>query len=139
MSGDAVMPAPVPTPQSEPFWAAARNKRLVVPKCRSCGSAWFPPTLMCPSCGSADHDWTDVSGRGTVFSFVVMHRVYHPGFVGKVPYVVAVIELEEGQRLLSNVVGISPDQVRCDMPVRVVFDERSGDLIVPQFAPADHR
>lgn len=138
MSEEVTMPAPVPTPQSEPFWAAARERRLVVPKCRSCSSAWFPPTLMCPSCGSADREWFEVSGRGTVFSFVVMHRVYHPGFVGRVPYVVAVIELEEGQRLLSNVVGIPPDQVHCDMPVQVIFEECRGDWVIPQFVPADH-
>ena len=58
--------------------------------------SWFPPTVMCPSCGSTDHEWVEASGRGTVFSYVVMHRVYHPGFADKVPYVVAVIELEEG-------------------------------------------
>jgi hypothetical protein len=91
---------------------------------------------MCPSCGAADHEWVEVSGRGTVFSFVVMHRVYHPAFAGKVPYVVAVIELEEGPRLLSNVVGISPHEVRCDMPVRVTFEERRGDKTIPQFVPA---
>jgi uncharacterized OB-fold protein len=136
MSGGSDMPVPVPTPESQPFWSAAREKRLVVPKCRSCGSTWFPPTLACPSCGAADHEWIEVSGRGTVFSFVVMHRVYHPAFADKVPYVVAVIELEEGPRLLSNLVGILPREVRCDMPVRVTFDERRGGVTIPQFTPA---
>jgi uncharacterized OB-fold protein len=136
MNSPVDMPVPVPSPESRPFWDAARDKRLVVPKCRSCGSTWFPPTLMCPSCGTADHQWVEVSGRGTVFSFIVMHRVYHPAFADKVPYVVAVIELEEGPRLLSNVVGIPPHQVRCDMPVRVTFDETRGDMTIPQFIPA---
>jgi uncharacterized OB-fold protein len=135
MSDRIDMPVPVPTPESRPFWAAAREKRLVVPKCRSCGSVWFPPTLVCPSCGSAVPEWIEVSGRGTVFSFVVMHRAYHPAFAGKVPYVVAVIQLEEGPRLLSNVVGILSHEIRCDMPVRVTFDER-GDMTIPQFIPA---
>jgi uncharacterized OB-fold protein len=139
MSGGSDMPVPVPTPESRPFWAAARERRLVIPKCRSCGATWFPPTLACPSCGAADREWIEVSGRGTVFSFVVMHRVYHPAFAGKVPYVVAVIELEEGPRLLSNLVGISPGEVRCDMPVRVTFDERRGDVTIPQFVPAGAR
>jgi uncharacterized protein len=92
---------------------------------------------MCPSCGSADHEWIEVTGHGTVFSFVVVHRANNPAFVDKVPYVVAVVELDEGCRLLSNVVGIPPDQVYCDMPVHVIFEERRGDWIVPQFAPAD--
>ena len=135
MSADVDMPVPVPTPESRPFWDAARERRLVMPKCRACGSTWFPPTLMCPSCGTADHEWVEVSGRGTVFSFVVMHRVYHQAFADKVPYVVAVIDLEEGPRILSNVVGIPPHEVHCDMAVRVTFDERRGDMTIPQFVP----
>jgi uncharacterized OB-fold protein len=135
MTLDAKKPIPEPTAETEPFWAAARNKRLVVPRCPSCRSTWFPPTAMCPSCGTADCEWVEASGDGTVFSFVVVHRVYHPGFAGEVPYVVAVIELDEGPRLISNVVGIPPDQVRCDMPVRVTFDEQRGGMIIPQFHP----
>ena len=77
-----------------------------------------------------------VSGRGKVFSFVTFHRVYHPAFEGEVPYVVALIELEEGPRLLSNVVGIPVDQVRCEMPVKVVFDDVASDVTVPKFTPA---
>ncbi len=136
MSGGSDMPVPVPTPESQQFWAAAQEKRLVVPKCRSCGATWFPATLACPSCGATNHEWFEVSGRGTVFSFVVMHRVYHPAFAGKVPYVVAVIELEEGPRLLSNLIGIAPSEVRCDMPVQVTFDERRGGMTIPQFTPS---
>lgn len=135
MNAGTMKPVPEPTAETEPFWAAARDKRLLIPQCRSCQAMWFPPTVMCPSCGSADHAWVEASGRGTVFSFVVMHRVYHPGFADQVPYVVAVVELEEGPRLLSNVVGIPPDQVRCDMPVRVTFDEKRGDITIPQFVP----
>jgi uncharacterized OB-fold protein len=131
------VPVPLPSPESEPFWAAARERRLVAPRCRSCGFLWFPPTAMCPSCGSVDRDWMALSGRGKVFSFTVIHRVYDAAFADRVPYVVAVIELEEGQRILSNVIGIPPDQVRCDMAVRVTFDDRRGDVVIPQFAPAD--
>jgi uncharacterized OB-fold protein len=135
----AAPPLPEPSAESAPFWAAAKERRLLIPRCNSCGSIWFPPTHACPSCGSVDRSWVEASGRGTVFSFVVVHRIYHPGFAGKVPYVVAVIELEEGLRLLSNVVGVAPDQVRCDMPVRVTFEERRGDMIIPQFVPAEPR
>jgi len=137
MNSTVEKPIPEPSTETLPFWAAARENRLVIPRCRSCNSKWFPPTVMCPSCGSSDHEWVEASGRGTVFSYVVMHRVYHPGFADKVPYVVAVIELEEGPRLLSNVVGIPPDQVCCDMPVRVTFDEKRGDMTIPQFVPVD--
>jgi uncharacterized OB-fold protein len=77
-----------------------------------------------------------VSGRGKVFSFVVFHRVYHPAWEGDVPYVVALIELAEGPRLLSNVVGVPVDQVRCDMAVKVVFDDVAKDVALPKFTPA---
>lgn len=136
MSSGASMPAPVPTTETQEFWAAAHDKRLTIPKCRCCGATWFPPTLACPSCGSDEREWMETSGRGKVFSFIVMHRVYHPAFADKVPYVVAVVQLDEGPRLLTNIVGIPPDQVRCEMPVGVVFEER-GDMTIPQFRPTE--
>ena len=100
-------PVPVPSPETEPFWTAAREQRLVLPRCNGCGGHWFPPSLACPLCGFERYSWVPASGRGTVFSFVVYHRVYHRAFKEKVPYVVAVIELEEGPRLISNLVGIA--------------------------------
>ena len=76
-----------------------------------------------------------MSGRGKVYSFVTFHRVYHPAFAGEVPYVVAIVELEEGPRLLSNIVGVTPDAVVCEMPVQVVFDDVATDVSVPKFRP----
>jgi len=136
MSETPDLPIPIPSPETEPFWAAARKEILVIPRCDECGSTWFPPSEACPSCGAARYSWITASGRGKIFSFVVFHRVYHRAFKDKVPYVVAVIELEEGPRLISNVVGIAPEQVRCDMAVRVVFDPRRDGVKVPQFIPA---
>lgn len=129
-------PLPRPAPESVPFWEAAKNHRLELPRCNACGQFWFPPSQSCPHCLAADFAWTPVSGRGTVFSFVVFHRVYHPAYEGDVPYVVALIALEEGPRMLSNVVGIPPDQVRCDMPVKVVFDDVTEGVALPKFTPA---
>lgn len=137
MSDAVALPVPQPSPATEPFWTAARDSRLVVPRCDSCGTTWLPPSHACPACGSEHHSWQQVSGRGSVFSFVVVHRVYHPAFKDKVPYVVAVIALDEGPRLLSNVVGIAPEDVRCDMRVRVFFEERGEGVRVPQFVPAE--
>jgi Predicted nucleic-acid-binding protein containing a Zn-ribbon len=77
-----------------------------------------------------------VSGRGKVFSFVTFHRVYHPAFEQEVPYVVALVELEEGPRLLTNIVGIAPDKVACEMPVKVVFDDVADGVSVPKFTAA---
>ena len=144
--GDAVpqpappkRPLPNPPPESLPFWQGAREHRLMIPRCNACGMAWFPPSRLCAHCLSADSRWERASGRGTVFSFVVFHRVYNPYFADKVPYVVAVIELEEGPRLLSNVVGIDPESVRCNMPVEVVFDDAGPEVSLPKFTPVSDK
>jgi hypothetical protein len=84
---------------------------------------------------AADFAWTAVSGVGKVFSFVTYHRVYHPAFAQEVPYVVALVELAEGPRLLTNIVGVPPEAVTCDMPVKVVFDDVEDGVAVPKFAP----
>lgn len=127
--------APLPTPsiETEPFWAAVQERRLVMPKCNACGKVTFPPTVACPQCGGTAFTWSPMSGRGKVFSFVVYHRVYHPAFKDKVPYVVAVIELEEGPRIISNVVGIPNDEVQCEMPVTVVYEEVRDGYLIPKF------
>jgi uncharacterized OB-fold protein len=128
-------PAPVPSPESMEFWQAAREHRLLIPRCNACRKFWFPPSQLCPHCLSADTGWEAVSGHGRIYSFVVFHRVYHKAFAGEVPYVVAIVELEEGPRMLTNIVGIPVDQVRCNMPVTVVFDDVSSDVTVPKFTP----
>ncbi len=137
MSDVSDLPVPEPSLETEAFWAAAREERLVIPRCEDCGFHWFPPSLACPRCGSEHYSWIEASGRGTVFSFTIYHRLYHDAFKHKIPYVVAIIALEEGPRLISNVVGIAADKVRCDMPVQVVFDSRAGGVKVPQFAPSE--
>lgn len=133
---DVSKPEPRPAPESVPYWEAAKEHRLRLPQCRACEKHWFPPSRSCPHCLSDDVAWSEVSGRGKVFSFVIYDRVYHPSFEADVPYVVALIELEEGPRLISNVVGIAPSEVRCEMKVRVVFDDMPGGASVPKFAPA---
>ena len=129
-------PVPVPSEDSKPFWEAARNGQLQLQHCVDCGAYRFPPSVLCPECSSLSSEWTPVSGRGKVYSFVVFHRAYHPGFEGDLPYAVACIELEEGPRLLSNIVGIAPEQVRCDMPVEVVFEQITPDISLPKFRQA---
>ena len=128
-------PIPVPSDESRPYWAGIREHRLLMPKCEACDKRWFPPSLHCPHCGSAKWNWEQVSGRGKIFSYVVYHRVYHPGFADEVPYAVAVIELEEGPRMLSNVVGLPPDDLRCEMPVEIVYDDITEQATIPKFRP----
>lgn len=129
--------APLPTPsvETEPFWAAVQERRLLMPVCDACGAVTFPPTVACLKCGGTAFTWTEMSGRGKVFSFVVYHRVYHPAFKDKVPYVLAIVELEEGPRIASNIVGIPPADVTCEMPVTVVYEEVRDGYLIPKFTP----
>ena len=126
-------PIPGLTPALAPFFEAARRGVLVVQKCDSCGRFRFPPRGLCPDCLSTAASWTPVSGRGEVFSFNVMHQVYHPGFAAEVPYAVAVVQLEEGARMVSNVVSVKPHEIRCGMPVEVVFEKLSDEITLPRF------
>jgi hypothetical protein len=129
-------PLPRPSAESQPFWEAARQHKLMLQKCKACGKFWFPPSLRCVHCLSGDYDWTEVVGTGRVFSFVTYQRLYHKGWDGENPYVVAVVELDEGPRLLSNVVGIPVHRVACDMRVKVTFDDVTPGVSLPKFTPA---
>jgi uncharacterized OB-fold protein len=129
-------PVPRPAPESVPYWEGAKQHKLLIPHCHKCGHYWFPPSQRCTNCLAADFEWAEASGRGKVYSFVVFHRVYHPAFEAEVPYVVALVELDEGPRLLTNIIGIPPEDVRCEMPVKVVFDDVTPDASVPKFTPA---
>jgi uncharacterized OB-fold protein len=129
-------PLPVPSKETKPFWDAVREHRLVMPCCTSCGIFRFPVSRFCHACGKPGYAWRDVSGRGKIFSFVTYHRAYHPGFVGELPYVVGLVALAEGPRIISNIVGIEPAEVRCDMDVAVLFDSVTPDVTLPKFAPA---
>lgn len=127
------MPLPTPSLETQPFWDAVQERRLLMPRCERCATVMFPPTVACPRCAGSTFTWTEMSGRGKVYSFVVYHRVYHPAFKDKVPYVLAVIELDEGPRLVSNVVGMPIAEVRCEMPVRVVYEEVRDGYLIPKF------
>lgn len=133
-----IVPAPLPQPsiETEPFWAAVQERRLILPTCDACAVAVFPPTVACSACGSATFTWKTASGRGSVYSFVVYRRVYHPAFKDKLPYVVAVVALDEGPRLISNIVETPLDEVHCDMPVTVVFEDARDGYLIPKFKRA---
>jgi uncharacterized protein len=122
------------TRELKPFFDAAREHKLAVQKCDSCGALRFPAAPLCLACDSDKASWVPVSGRGQVFSFTVMHRAYHPAF--KAPYTLAVIELNEGVKMTSSLIGIEPSKVKCGMPVEVAFDKLSDEVTLPRFRPA---
>ena len=125
-------PAPIVDDRSRPFWTGGAEGELRIARCRGCGRWQHPPTPICPACHGRAIAPEAVSGRGTVWSFTLNRYAWAPGM--EPPYVVAEVELEEGIRLLSTVVGVDPDQVRIGLPVHVAF-ERAGDAWVPVFTP----
>ena len=135
MSDDYAKAIPIPGPESIPFWEGAKNHQLMIQKCSDCGHHWFPPSTVCTGCGSRNIEWIASSGKGAIFSFVVFHKLYHKGWDGEIPYAVAIIELEEGARILSNVIGTQVKTVKCDMSVEVVFEDETDELTLPKFKP----
>ena len=133
---DYAKPIPTPSVDSVPYWEAVKCHELKLQQCLVCGAFRFPPAEVCSECTSDAYEWKPVSGKGRVFSFVTYHRAYHPGFKEELPYVVAVIELEEGPRMLSNVIGCKPEDVRCDMPVEVAYEDITDEMTLPKFRPA---
>jgi uncharacterized OB-fold protein len=128
-------PVPEVTTELRPFFSAAREGRLVVQRCRKCGRRRFPPREICSHCLARDAEWVPSSGRGTVLSYNVMHQVYHPGFAADVPYAVVLVELEDGARMISNVVDCPLDRVQVGLRVEVAFQERTSEIVLPVFRP----
>ena len=136
-TGPEFRPAPPATALPQPFWAGGLSGELRLQRCANCGHIRYPVSTICPVCWSADCDWTPLSGRGTVQSHIVFERAYHEAWADQVPYVVALIELDEGPVLVSNVVGVHPSAVRVGQPVTVTFARRSATAALPQFTPVD--
>ena len=128
-------PAPIVTEDSAAFWDAADEGRLVAQRCADCGRLRHPPRPMCPACGSLDVEVVDLSGRGAVYSYAVLHHPQHPAF--EYPVLGALIDLDEGIRIVSNVVGVEPDELLIGLPVQVEFVTTDGDHQVPVFRPVD--
>lgn len=135
MNGANQRPLPTITDLNRPFWDACARHELRMQRCTRCGHIRWPIEGVCPRCLSREADWIVLSGRGTVFSFVVFHRAYHPAFSNDVPYNVALVELEEGPLMISNVIGVAPDAVYIGMPVEVVFVEIAPGIWLPKFRP----
>lgn len=126
---------PVPDNDTAPFWAACRERRLLLRRCRSCDCVSFYPRPFCPQCWSDDVAWIDASGRATLYTWSVVHRNDIPPFRERLPYVAAIVELAEGPRMMSNIVGIDPGSLTVGMPLAVVFHDETDDITLPLFGP----
>jgi uncharacterized protein len=136
MSQAASKPAPVPDEGSAPFFDGARAGRLMLQHCGACGDWSWPVRERCPHCFAARLEWRQASGRGSLYTYTIMHQVMNPGFASAVPYNVAQVDLAEGVRVTSNIVGIDNDALRIGMPLQVVFEQVGEDVHIPKFRPA---
>jgi uncharacterized OB-fold protein len=129
-------PLPEPNVDTKEFWEAAREHVLKLQQCAACGAFRYYPRPICPECMSLEFRWERVSGRGRVYTYTVIHRAPHPGFREDVPFVMAVVKLEEGPRMLTNIVGCPPEAVQIDQAVEVVFEDASAEISLPKFRPS---
>jgi uncharacterized OB-fold protein len=135
MSQVAMKPVPVPDDVSAPFFDGARHRKLMLHHCSGCDAWSFPVRERCPHCFAAKLTWRQASGRGTLYTFTIMHQIMNPGFASAVPYNVAQIDLDEGVRMVSNVVGIGNDALRIGMRLEVVFEDAGDTVGIPKFRP----
>ena len=127
---------PTPDESTEPYWAATRDGKLFVKRCDDCARAHFYPRPFCPFCWSERVDWEEASGRATLYTYSIVHVNDLPPFPAKVPYVAAIVDLEEGPRLMTNVVGCEFDELRIGMPLEAVFAPETDDITLAKFRPA---
>jgi hypothetical protein len=125
---------PKPTPETKPFWDAAKQHKLMIQRCNSCNQYYFYPRPLCPCCLSREVEWVEVSGRGKLHTFVINHRAPRQAPMPP-PFILAIVELDEGPRMMTNIVGTDPDPAKLpfDAPVEVVFDDVTPELTLPKF------
>jgi uncharacterized OB-fold protein len=130
--GETTRPLPRPNSLTQPFWDATKEGRLVVQRCTSCSAFVWTPQIACRECLAETLEWTEVSGKGKVYTFVVIHHAAIPAF--KAPYTIAVVELDEGPRFFTDLVDVDPADVHIDMPVEVAFED-AGPVGLYHFRP----
>lgn len=135
MADKSKLPLPIATPETEHFWEGAKAGELRLQRCDNCSQVYFPPRPFCPECSSRSVSVFKASGKATLYSYIINHRP-HPAFDG--PYSIAVVELEEGPRMMTNIVGTeqTPEALQLDMPLEVTFTKMSDDIALPYFQPA---
>ena len=127
------LPNPQPAEEAQPFFDALKTRQLVIQRCTSCGALAHPPRAMCAVCQNTDFAWQQVSGEGTVYSYVVTHQAVHPALVGHTPMATVEVELSEGPRLVTNLLDVPPEAITIGMPVRVTFVDVGAGVVLPLF------
>ena len=129
-------PLPVVDPESAPYWAALKERRLILKRCLDCGRHHFYPRALCPHCHSDALEWSDARGTGSIYSYTVARRPAGPAFKADAPYVVAVVELDEGARMMTNIVTEDVESVRIGQRVAVAFEAVTDEITLPKFKAA---
>jgi enoyl-CoA hydratase/carnithine racemase/uncharacterized OB-fold protein len=137
MSSEYLKPIPAVQPWTEDFWRATKKHKLLIQKCRECNSLIFYPRKYCPQCWSAKLEWQEASGRAKVYTFAVMRDMVEPKFMPDLPYVLAMVDLQEGVRMMTQIVECDPEKVEIGMDVEVTFRDISDRHALPFFRPCD--
>ena len=130
------LPRPLSPELTRPFWEAAKRHELVMPRCTICDHLFFYPRSECPRCLSNHLEWMQVSGRGRLHTYTLVYQPANAAFRDDAPYIYAVVQLDEGPRMVSNVVQCEIDAVRVDMPLEVIFDDVTPEWTLVKFKPA---
>lgn len=135
MSEEYIKPIPAVQPWSEGFWKGTKEHRLLIQECNECKAKIFYPRKHCPECWSADLGWYEASGKAKVHTFTIMKDMVEPKFWPDLPYVLAIVKLEEGINMMTRIVECDPEEVTFDMDVEVVFEDISDECALPLFRP----
>jgi uncharacterized OB-fold protein len=130
------LPRPLHPEFTRPFWEAAKRHELVMPRCKTCDHLFFYPRSECPRCFSDNIEWVPVSGRGRLYSFTIVNQPANPAFRDDAPHAYAVVQLDEGPRLVSNIVECDLEALAVDMPLVAVFDDVTPEWTLVKFKPA---
>jgi uncharacterized OB-fold protein len=128
-------PLPEETALTAPFWQGARERRLAVQRCTDCGGLRWPPEAACYDCGSLDHEWVEMSGRATLYTWTIAHPPLLPFFHQRAPWPIAVVQLEEGPRLVTNITGIDPEYYEIGMPLEATYEDIGDNVTLVVFRP----
>ncbi len=128
-------PLPRPNEDTAPYWEATQKGELRMQRCGDCNHVRFPPALLCPRCLSEKFEWAKLSGRGVVFSWIIVHQSQHPAFNADTPYNVTIVQLDEGPRLHTHIVDCLNDEIHIGMSVEVVFGRINDEISLPKFRP----
>lgn len=137
MDNEYLKPLPAPDHLTAPFWDGCKAHKLLLQRCKQCSTSQFPPGPLCTKCRSAELEWSEASGKAKVFSWIVVrHPIPADVYKDEVPYVVALVDLDEGPRMSTNIVDCVPESIKDGMPVEVAFKQVSDAITLPLFRPA---